>query len=382
VSDQSQIAVAIAKLEGKSEAVDQRMNDITARLGDINAKNSVWLAVLSILVTVLIGFVGAVGVLTYMGAREKAGDEAKAWLEDNKKEVLGPLQAELQKHADKIKGQMDAVTAGVEKQGQEAMRRIEASFAAGPANRQAKVGETDKKAMKQADKAVAEKPENQYTADDWRTRGLAAVSEGKYEDAVAYFTKIVDAPDATRDQVAKALYNRGVGLGRLGRHEAEITSYDEVIRRFGGASEPALREMVAMALVNKGFRLGALGRGEAAIASYDEVIHRFGDASEPALREQVAKALVGNGGSLGQLGRHEAAIAICDEVICRFGGASEPALREMVAMALFNKGLSLGALGRGDVAIASFDEVLRRFGAATEPALKEQVAKARKALGK
>ncbi len=53
----------------------------------------------------------------------------------------------------------------------------------------------------------------------------------------------------------------------------------------------AAEEMMARALVNKGFALGEAGRGEEAIAAYEEVERRFGAASEPALREQVAKAL-------------------------------------------------------------------------------------------
>jgi tetratricopeptide (TPR) repeat protein len=48
-------------------------------------------------------------------------------------------------------------------------------------------------------------------------------------------------------------------------------------------------------LVNKGFRQGQLGQSEEAIKTYDEVLHRFGDASELALKEQVAIALNGMG---------------------------------------------------------------------------------------
>ena len=46
-------------------------------------------------------------------------------------------------------------------------------------------------------------------------------------------------------------------------------------------------------------------RSEEAIAVYDEVLARFGDATEPALREQVAKALVNKGVTLGALERSE-----------------------------------------------------------------------------
>ena len=93
-----------------------------------------------------------------------------------------------------------------------------------------------------------------------------------------------------REQVAKALLYKGITLAALNRSEEEIAVYEEVVKRFGEASEPELREQVAKALVNKGITLSALKRSEEAIAVYTEVVKRFGEASEPELREQVARA--------------------------------------------------------------------------------------------
>ena len=72
----------------------------------------------------------------------------------------------------------------------------------------------------------------------------------------------------------------------MNRSEEAVAVFDEVVRRFGDATEPVVRERVAMALVNKGFRLGALNRSEEAVAVYDEVVRRFGDATEPVVRER------------------------------------------------------------------------------------------------
>ena len=54
--------------------------------------------------------------------------------------------------------------------------------------------------------------------------------------------------------------------------------------------------------------LGQLGRNEEAIAVYDDVVGRFGTATELPLLEEVARALVNKGVTLGQLGRNEEAI--------------------------------------------------------------------------
>jgi TolA-binding protein len=77
----------------------------------------------------------------------------------------------------------------------------------------------------------------------------------------------------------------------LNRREEVIAVCDEVVRRFGDATEPDLRERVATALFTKGVTMGILNHRDEAIAVYDEVVRRFGDATEPALREKVAKAI-------------------------------------------------------------------------------------------
>jgi hypothetical protein len=79
--------------------------------------------------------------------------------------------------------------------------------------------------------------------------------------------------------VAKAFVYRGMTLGQLGRGEEEIAVYDQVVTRYGEASEAALRERVAGALFNKGVTLGQLGRGEEEIAVYDQLVTRYGEGS-------------------------------------------------------------------------------------------------------
>jgi len=56
---------------------------------------------------------------------------------------------------------------------------------------------------------------------------------------------------ALMEHVAKALVNKGVALGQLGRNEDAVAVYDDVATRFGAAPELSLREQVARALANK-----------------------------------------------------------------------------------------------------------------------------------
>ena len=62
-----------------------------------------------------------------------------------------------------------------------------------------------------------------------------------------------------------------------------IQVYEEVLRRFGDAPESGLREQVAKALFNKGVRLGQLNRNEQARAAFQEVVQRFGASQDRVL---------------------------------------------------------------------------------------------------
>jgi tetratricopeptide (TPR) repeat protein len=204
--------------------------------------------------------------------------------------------------------------------------------------------------------------------------GRSEAAIAVYDDVVARFGAAGELP--LRASVAMALCNKGGRLGALGRREAAIAAYDDLVARFGAAGEPPLLEPVAKALYNKGVTLAALGLSEAAIPVYEDVVERFGAVCELSLRELVAAALVNKAGALGALGRSEAAIAVCDDVVVRFDAAGELPLRASVAMALYNKGVRLDALGHSEAAIAVYDEVVARVGAAGELPLREQAASA------
>ena len=59
--------------------------------------------------------------------------------------------------------------------------------------------------------------------------GLAAVRSGRHDDAVAHFTKVIDAGGGP-DVLAAALTNRGLVEGRRGEWERAIEDYHEAIR--------------------------------------------------------------------------------------------------------------------------------------------------------
>jgi tetratricopeptide (TPR) repeat protein len=151
----------------------------------------------------------------------------------------------------------------------------------------------------------------------------------------------------------------------------EVTG--SLVKRRSG--DRTLKGALASALVYKGFTLGRLGRSEEEIAVYDQVVQRFGKASEPVLRQHVAQALVNKGVALaGQLHRYQEAMTVFEDVVKRFGEAPEPVLRWLVVIALYLKGAVLVRLARFEEATAVYDEVLRRFGDASEAGAREIAA--------
>jgi hypothetical protein len=56
-----------------------------------------------------------------------------------------------------------------------------------------------------------------------------------------------------REQIAKALFNKGVTLGTLGRSDEAITVFDELIARFGAADDLPLQDIIAKAVSLRDF---------------------------------------------------------------------------------------------------------------------------------
>jgi tetratricopeptide (TPR) repeat protein len=202
--------------------------------------------------------------------------------------------------------------------------------------------------------------------------GNSAGAIASYDELIARFGEATEL--ALRKHVATAMLNKGIMLGERGDEAEEIALYDALIARFEEPIELALREDVAIAMNNKAITLGQSGDSAGAIAAYEELIARFGEAPQPPLREQVAKALFNKGAAHRDSGDSAGAITTCEELIARFGEATEPAVREQVAKALFNKGATLGDSGDIGAAITAYEELIARFGEASEPILRENVA--------
>jgi len=161
----------------------------------------------------------------------------------------------------------------------------------------------------------------------------------------------------------------------------EFNLYEKLIERFKENTELDIQEQVAEAMFNKGIVLGTLEQPESAIKVYDELIAKFGTRNELVLQAQVAKALFNKGIALGTLEQLENEIEVYDELITKFGDSNELVLQKIVAAALFNKGVILGDLSQPENTIEVSNELIAKFGTRDEPSLQELVARAFNAMG-
>ena len=86
---------------------------------------------------------------------------------------------------------------------------------------------------------------------------------------------------------AEALFAKAFTLGELGRADEELAVYDELLARYGSATELQLREQVANALINKSVAFRALGRNGDEVAALEELVARFGSDEEPTISRVV-----------------------------------------------------------------------------------------------
>lgn len=107
----------------------------------------------------------------------------------------------------------------------------------------------------QASQSLKRKPESEFTAADFFTRGVSYFSNQDFHAALAAFDSAIQlsAADTSPDRPAQYLFAKGVTLGQLDKPQDAIAVYDELDKRFGADTNPAVRELVAKGLNGAGF---------------------------------------------------------------------------------------------------------------------------------
>jgi tetratricopeptide (TPR) repeat protein len=180
-------------------------------------------------------------------------------------------------------------------------------------------------------------------------RAYSLYSDGKLEQAVTDLTTVLNLAGAPVEQVAAALFNRGLVYGKQGQLEKEVEDYTRLIDGLAGAPV----EQVAAALFNRGVAYGKQGEAGKELEDYTRVI----DDLTGAPVEQVARALVNRGVEYRQQGEAGKALEDYTRVIDGLAGAPV----ERVAKALGNRGWCFYQQGKFAEFLSDSEEALRRF---------------------
>ena len=237
------------------------------------------------------------------------------------------------------------------------------------------------KALQQSAEQLKEKPEADYSFEDWNTRAFDAYFAKQYDDAALYWKNASDSPNAVAIDKARALLNRADALYWLKRYDEIIITCKQLIDTYSSDNTPAIHEQVAKAMVKMGFALRQMEKPDEAIATYKKVIDTYSSDNSPAIRKQVAWAMNNMGFALEKMGKTDEVIATYKKVIDTYSSDNTPAIREQVAKAMYNMGVALGKMGKSDEKIDTYKKVIGTYSSDSSPAIREQVATAMNGMG-
>lgn len=151
----------------------------------------------------------------------------------------------------------------------------------------------------------------------------------------AYDQFIEQNKDATEQaklvDVASVYFNKGKLLSESKRNAEAQAVFEALIQRFG-SYQPA-EIPVAYAYLGRMLLQNALGQAKPALATADELVKRFGNTTNPAVKETLAKALVAKSSIYIALDQLKQAVATNAQVIQRYSAETSPAIKLLVAQA-------------------------------------------------
>lgn len=260
---------------------DNIINRQDVRIEDIKSNINFWAIGFS-LIGVLTGlFVFIINRSYAKQAKEEAviaaRKEVKNWLDDNIEKELIPIKEEGNKLLKEIRKNADNILV----QKQEELNNI---------NIQDTLDSHHKQILEEVNQKLDEKEHIYFTFEDWNSKALKAYSDKDFINALKYFDRALQTK-ADEFNIAQALYNKIVVLGKLNRYDELIDKCDEIIDRFNQKTNENIAILVANSFGKKAFTLGLLGKTEESIQVYDNLIDRFIKTKNKNLLKVVAKAL-------------------------------------------------------------------------------------------
>ena len=196
-----------------------------------------------------------------------------------------------------------------------------------------------------------------------------------------FLDRVTDKPKSNRELefclvVCRALRTRASLLLRLEQIDSLIACWEEIVRRFGAATDEELQRHVARAMYWRAVYVGHTGRQDREVEGYDALIARFGDSRNEHIMEAVLDGFERKTRIYQDQEDQEMVIEICDDLIRRYGRESDWHVANPVARAMIRRAVALGKQGQHGKELAGYDAVVRQYGDSPEDILRRHAAKA------
>ena len=172
---------------------------------------------------------------------------------------------------------------------------------------------------------------------------------GKYDEALQAFDNALLALDRSREsdvRVAAALAAKCVVLGKAGEQREAIELSEEVLKRFGGSTNPGVSDQVSLALSAKVLAHFHLGEPRLARDSSEQTLALLSSSRSAFAESLIPAVLMCKGMALLLTDQPEDAIAPIDDVVARYLAGSPSELPpDFVVQTIALKALALRSFG-------------------------------------
>ena len=250
-----EIKIKLDSLEDKQKSVEEYKNIIDRqdkRVEDVNSKMSVAGVIVAFL-AIIIGIGGVVFPIVLFRQNTKIQEQAKSdivlWKEKTKKEFDEELE-KFKQHANTKTEEITQEAENVHK----IREKIEQSSDISKLGND--ISSEEQELASYESQKLATKAKKTSSWKDYITSAKLSFFAKNYGDALRSINealhelKKIENTEAIKEQIVKALVNKGVTLGQLDKSEEAIKVYDELFHTFKDTSNEAIKEQIANALLN------------------------------------------------------------------------------------------------------------------------------------
>lgn len=237
----------------------------------------------------------------------------------------------------------------------------------------AELSQAERETVSDAAREVGDKPERDWTGDDFRVKILEAYDQANWVEMLRLAQGMEFLHNNDPELQAFALFQQAKAQERSGELDLAARRYGELADRFGDFDNQTVQNTALQARVNQSILLTHAGKEDVGLSVAQEVIAKHGAVEDLTKQRQVAKALIVQGVLLGRQGKEKEGRAAFRVVLEKFGQSDDAELQAEVIMAMYNLAVDFQNSGQLTKAIRIADEIYDQFGSVIDEDIYQHV---------